>query len=90
VTGIPGLGEHEDVIGWTEDGKSLSIWNQEIPAKVWTLDLDTSKRKLVQSIDPAMGMGAMYARVLTCADGSVAAYRLRRGMYSLYLAEGLR
>jgi hypothetical protein len=32
----------------------------------------------------------MYARLVACADASVAGYRLRRGMYALYSVDGLR
>lgn len=90
VREVPGLTPHDEVIGWTEDGKSLSIWNMEMPAKVWTLDIASGRRTFVQTVEPVANLGAMYARLVTCADGRVAVYRLRRGMYALYLSDGLR
>jgi len=42
VNEVPaGLGVHEAVIGWTENGTSLVIWNQEMPAKVGSSILQT-------------------------------------------------
>jgi len=90
VSEVPGLGLHEEVIGWTEDGKALSIWNQEIPAKVWILDIASGQRKFVQTVDALASLGTMYAKMATSADGTVAVYRLRRGMYTVYLADGLK
>ncbi len=88
---VPGLDdEHDEVIGWTEDGKGLTIWSKEMPAKIWILDVASGRRKEVQEVSPVASLGAMYARLVACADGSVVAYRLRRGMYGVYLAEGLK
>jgi hypothetical protein len=34
-------------------------------------------------------LGSMYARMVTSADGKTAAYRHRRGLYAIYIADGL-
>jgi len=44
----------------------------------------------VQLVEPIASLGSMYARVMTSQDGKVAAYRQRRGLYGVYIAEGLR
>ncbi len=35
-------------------------------------------------------MGSMYARLVASGDGKIAAYRMRRGLYAIYIADGLR
>ncbi len=85
-----GVGPTDEVMGWTDDSKSLIAWNDEFPAKVFTVDPMTGQKRFVQEVAPVASLGSMYARLVTCADGSVAAYRLRRGMYTVYLAEGLK
>jgi len=32
----------------------------------------------------------MYARMVTSADARTVAYRLRRGLYAIYIADGLQ
>ena len=87
---VVGVGEHEEVIGWTEDSRSLIVRTEELPTKVFSVEIGTGKRKFIQTVEPLATLGAMYARLVTCADGSVVGYRLRRGMYALYSVDGLK
>src|SRR5207342_1121398 len=81
---VPGIGAHEEVLGWTEDGKSVTLRTEELPTKVFIVEVATGKRRFVQTVEPIANLGSMYARLVACADGSVVGYRLRRGMYALY------
>jgi hypothetical protein len=51
--------------------------------------LPTGRRQLVQSVEPTSTVGSMYARLSASSDGKTVAYRLRRGLYAIYLADGL-
>ena len=86
---IPGLEDHDAVIGWNSDSHSLFVWDQELPARLFAVDLTTGKRQLVQSVEPTSTVGSMYARLVASSDGKTVAYRLRRGLYAIYLADGL-
>jgi hypothetical protein len=61
-----------------------------MPGKIWILDLAAGQRRFVQAVDALAKLGTMYAKLATNADGTVAVYRIRRGMYTLYLADGVK
>ncbi|MGA2369847.1 MAG: protein kinase [Candidatus Korobacteraceae bacterium] len=86
---IPGLDDHDAVIGWSSDSHSLFVWDQELPVRLFAVDLATGRRQLVQSVEPTSTVGSMYARLVVSSDGKTVAYRLRRGLYAIYLADGL-
>ena len=86
---IPGLDDHDAVIGWSSDNQSLFVWDREVPARLFAMDLATGRRQLVQSVEPTSTVGSMYARLVASSDGKTVAYRLRRGLYAIYLADGL-
>jgi len=54
------------------------------------VDVASGRRQLVQTVEPLTMLGSMYARMVTSADGKTAACRHRRGLYALYLADGLQ
>jgi eukaryotic-like serine/threonine-protein kinase len=87
---IPGIEKEEEVLGWNADGHTLNVWNQELPARVSQVDVASGRRQLVQTIEPLSMLGSMYARMVTSADGKTAAYRHRRGLYAIYIADGLQ
>jgi len=90
LSDIPGIEKGEEVLEWNLDGHTLNVWNQELPARVSQVDVTTGRRQLLQTIEPLSMLGSMYARMVTSADGKTAAYRHRRGLYSIYVADGLR
>ena len=90
VSDVPGVENGEQMLAWNADGRGIVVWNQELPAKITNVDLATGKRQLVQTVEPLSMLGSMYARMVTSADGKIAAYRHRRGLYALHIADGLR
>ena len=90
VSDIPGLDKDDEVLGWNADGSTVNVWNQQLPARVSQVDVATGKRQLVQTVEPLAMLGSMYARMVTSADGKTVAYRVRRGLYAIYIADGLR
>ena len=90
VSDISGIEAGEEMLAWNTDGQGIVVWNQELPAKITNVNLATGKRQLVQSVEPLSMLGSMYARLATSADGKIAAYRHRRGLYAIHIADDLR
>ncbi|MGZ4822166.1 MAG: protein kinase domain-containing protein [Terriglobales bacterium] len=90
VSDIPGLEKEDEVLGWNLDSHMLIVWNQDLPARISLLDVASGRRQLVQMVEPLAMQGSMYARMVTSADGKTAAYRHRRGLYAIYIADGLQ
>lgn len=87
---IPGIDGRDEVIGWSSGGRSVFVWDQDLPARLFAVDVDTGRRELVQAVEPTSTVGSMYARLVASSDGKTVAYRLRRGLYAIYLADGLQ
>jgi dipeptidyl aminopeptidase/acylaminoacyl peptidase len=87
---IPAIENDEEVMNWNSDGSSVVVWNQELPARITLVNVETGKRQLVQTVEPLTMLGSMYARMVSSADGKTAAYRHRRGLYAIYIADGLQ
>ncbi len=90
VSDIPGLEKEDEVLGWTADGSRINVWDQQLPSRISQVDVVSGKRQLIQTVEPLAMLGSMYARMVTSADGKTAAYRVRRGLYAIYIADGLQ
>jgi len=90
IDDIPGITKEDEVLGWNLDGHTLNLWNQDLPARISQLDVVTGRRQLIQTVEPLTMLGSMYAQMVTSADGKTAAYRHRRGLYAIYIAEELQ
>ncbi|MBZ5568857.1 MAG: serine/threonine-protein kinase [Acidobacteriia bacterium] len=90
VSDIPGIEIHEEVIGWNTDGHKLVAWDQQLPTRIFLVDVGSGSRQLVQTVEPLATLGSMYARMVTSADATTAVYRHRRGLYAIYIADGLK
>ena len=89
ISDIPGIDGRDEVIGWSSNSRSVLVWNQELPAQLFALDVATGRRDLLQLVEPTSIVGSMYAHLVASSDGKTVAYRLRRGLYAIYLADGL-
>jgi Tol biopolymer transport system component len=90
VSAVTGVEDGEQMLAWNADGRGIVVWNQELPAKITNVDLATGKRQLVQTVEPLTMLGSMYTRMVASADGKTAAYRHRRGLYAIHIADDLR
>ncbi|MGI9101498.1 MAG: protein kinase domain-containing protein [Terriglobales bacterium] len=90
ISDVAGTEPQDEVIGWGNDGHTLVVWNQEVPARVSLVDMASGKRQFVQTVEPRAMLGSMYAQLVTSADGKAAVYRHRRGLYAVYIADGLK
>ena len=55
-----------------------------------TVDLQTGDREAVAVLAPADPAGVLYGDVKATPDGKTFAYRYRRAVSNLFLADGLR
>ncbi|HKD84207.1 MAG TPA: protein kinase [Terriglobales bacterium] len=90
VSDVAGIEKGEEMLAWNADGRGIVVWNQELPANITIVNLSTAKRQLVQTVEPLAMLGSMYTRMVASADGKTAAYRHRRGLYAIHIADGLR
>ncbi|MBZ5629851.1 MAG: protein kinase [Acidobacteriia bacterium] len=90
MSDVPGIEKQDEVLGWGTDGRMLAVWNQELPARLSLVDVASGRRQLVQTVEPLATLGSMYARMVTSADAKTAVYRHRRGLYAIYIADGLK
>jgi serine/threonine protein kinase len=89
---ISGIAEGDVPIQWAADGQSLYVrrWD-EMPARVFRLDLETGRRELWKQIMPADHTGVVEIRgILPTPDGRAYAYSYLRVLSELYVVEGLK
>jgi Tol biopolymer transport system component len=89
---ISGIAEGEVPVQWTANGRALYVrrWD-EMPARVFRLDLETGRRELWRQIMPADRTGVVNIRgVLPTPDGRAYAYSYLRILSELYVVEGLK
>jgi eukaryotic-like serine/threonine-protein kinase len=89
---ISGIAEGDVPVQWTADGRSLYVrrWD-EMPARVFRLDLETGRRELWKQIMPADHTGVVkISGMLPTPDGRAYGYSYMRILSQLYAVEGLK
>jgi Tol biopolymer transport system component len=87
---VPGLKGSESPIKWTADGRSLLVFAQELPARVFRLDLETARRSLWKEISPPDTAGVQIINAFKITPDELGyAYSYDRRLSDLYLVEGL-
>jgi serine/threonine protein kinase len=88
----PGLQADELPVRWTPDGRALWVFrSNEVPAKVYRVDMATGERKLWKEIMPPDPAGVLtMGPILMTPDGTSYVYSYRRMLDQLVLVEGLR
>jgi hypothetical protein len=72
------------------DSGKLYTWNGVFPAHIMLVDLASGERQPAATLTPADPAGVLYGEVLATPDGKTFAYRYRRAVTNLFLAEGLK
>jgi Tol biopolymer transport system component len=89
---VPGLSRTERLLQWSADGKAIYVRNpDELPAKVYRIDLTTGRRQLWKELAPSDPAGVdeiPYISITT--DGRSYLYSYTRVLSDLYLVEGLK
>jgi Tol biopolymer transport system component len=88
---ITGLSKGDVPIGWTADGGSLFVQDdQENPAGVYRLNLATGRKQPFRDFSPTDIAGLRGSIVHVTPDGKSWTYTYIRTLSDLYLAEGLK
>jgi eukaryotic-like serine/threonine-protein kinase len=86
---VKGLEPGETPVQFGTGGK-LYTWNGSFPAHIMVVDLESGQRQLATTLAPADPAGVLYGEVVATPDGKTFAYRYRRAVTNLFLAEGLK
>jgi serine/threonine protein kinase len=86
---LKGLEPGETPVQFGTGGK-LYTWNGAFPARIMVVDLASGGRQLATTLAPADPAGVLYGEVVATPDGKTFAYRYRRAVTNLFLAEGLK
>jgi Tol biopolymer transport system component len=90
-TPIAGLNIGEQPINWTEDGRSIYIYQPgELPAQVYRLDVKTGQRSLWKQLLPSDPAGVEnIGPIYMTHDAKTCVFGYHRMLADLYLVEGL-
>jgi dipeptidyl aminopeptidase/acylaminoacyl peptidase len=86
---VKGIEAGESPVQFGVSGK-LYVWNGAFPARIMAVDLTSGERQLATMLAPADPAGVLYGEVHATPDGKTFAYRYRRAVTNLFLAEGLK
>jgi WD40 repeat protein len=91
---VPGaiLEPNENLLQWSADGRYLfTVRNDDLPARIWRLDIETGKKTLWKEVQPANAAGLVSLFYFAMArDGRSYAYSYNRVDSSdLYIVDGL-
>ncbi len=88
---VPGVTAGDLPMRWSANGRSLYVFQGELPAKVYRLDLWTGHRELWKEIMPSDPAGSLaILGILATPDWKSYVYSYFRNLSDLYLVEGLK
>ncbi|HEV8609906.1 MAG TPA: protein kinase [Thermoanaerobaculia bacterium] len=89
---VPGIQNGEVPIRWTADGRAIWVYRtNEVPAKVYRLDVTTGERSLWKELTPPDPAGVLLiGPIFMTPDGKSYVYSYRRTLDELFLVEGLK
>jgi outer membrane protein assembly factor BamB len=88
----PGVHVDELPVRWTGDGRAIWVARpNEVPMKVYRVDMTTGERSLWKELVPPDPAGVLtMGPILMTPDGKSYVYSYRRTLDELFLLEGLR
>lgn len=89
---VNGLEPGDLPISWNQNDRSIYLYRtDEVPAKVYQLELATGKKTVCKQIVPVDPTGvSTIGPILMTPDGKTYVYGFHRTLGDLYLAEGLK
>ena len=88
---IAGLVNGEFPLRFSPDGKSLFVWKRDLPARVYSIDLETGRHVLWKELMPLDPSGVeRISNVVVTSDGKSYAYTYSRLLSDLFVVEGLK
>jgi len=88
----PGLQVDEVPVRWTGDGRAIWVFRpNEVPAKVFRIDMTTGERSFWKELTPPDPAGVLtMGPIVMTSDGKSYVYSYRRTLDELFLVEGLK
>ena len=88
---VLGVADGELALRFGGDGRSLYVWkNDQLPARVFRIELDTGRRSLWKELMPADPVGVTRIRnIHLTPDGTAYVYTYERLLSDLYVVDGL-
>ena len=88
---LPGLGEDDRPIRWSEDGEALFGYRRgELPGKIFRIDLSSGKKESFKELRPQDPAGVVeIVSIQLTPDGHAYAYSYHRILSDLFLVDGL-
>jgi serine/threonine protein kinase/Tol biopolymer transport system component len=87
---VHGISENEFPVQWALSGFEVYVWDHSFPAHIILVDIRSGKRWPALETKPPDPAGVLYANFFITPDGKSYAYRYRRVLSTLYVADGLR
>jgi len=88
---IAGIVNGEFPLRFAADGKSIFVWKRDLPARVYTVGLETGKHELWKELMPLDPSGVeRISNVVVTPDGKSYAYTYSRLLSDLFVVEGLK
>ncbi|MFI5370246.1 MAG: protein kinase [Candidatus Eisenbacteria bacterium] len=88
---VPSLGRDDRIVQWFSDEAVLVYKMNELPARIYRVDLGTGERTVWRELAPPDPTGIYrVGRVRTSADGTAYAYVYYMQLVDLHVIEGLR
>jgi hypothetical protein len=89
---LPGTEPGDRPVNWAPDGRSLWVFRRgEVPARVFTVDVQTGRRALWKTLMPPDAAGVYSVdQVRVTPSGNAYFYSYRRTLSELYEVRGLR
>jgi len=85
-----GISKSEEPVQWDGSSKQIYVWDRQFPARIFLVNPWTGERKTWLETMPPDPSGVLYGNFFITPDGKTYAYRFRRVLSTLYLAEGLQ
>ncbi|MEX1245249.1 MAG: protein kinase [Thermoanaerobaculia bacterium] len=88
---IAGLVDGEFPLRFSQHGKSLFVWKRDLPARVYSIDLEAGRHELWKELMPLDPSGVeRISNVVVTPDGKSYAYTYSRLLSDLFVVEGLK
>ncbi len=89
---LPGTEPGDRPVGWSDDGRRLWVFRRgEVPARVFTVDVQTGRRALWKTLMPSDAAGVYSVdQVRVTPSGNAYFYSYSRTLSELYEVRGLR
>jgi hypothetical protein len=89
-TPAKGISSSEELVQWDGSSRHVYVWDRRFPAHIFLVDPWAGDRKPFLETMPPDPSGVLYGNFFITTDGKTYAYRFRRVLSTLFVADGLK